>query len=388
MLIAAAFIGPGTVTTCLRSGILDGYNLLWALLLSVLATIILQEMAGRLGIISGKGLPELIRIEIKPTLLSQLILVVIFSAIVIGNAAYEAGNLAGASLGLESLFGSENAYYFPVLSGAIAIGLLWIGSFRVLVRIFTILVLVMSLSFAITVFMLDPDWSRVLRGIFWPQVNSASLLNVMALIGTTVVPYNLFLYSSLVKEKWNASSELKFMRSDIILSVSIGGLISMAILITAAASGMSALNSVMDLAASLEPIYGSMARFGIGTGLFAAGITSAITAPMAAAYVAQQCFGWKSGNSDWRFRAVWSFIIILGLGSHLLKYQPLEVIHFAQIANALLLPIIAVFLCWALQSKRIMGVHRNPKFYNLLVFLILVLVGGLAVKTFVGLWGN
>lgn len=387
VLIAAAFIGPGTVTTCLRSGIYDGYTLLWALLLSVFATVILQEMAGRLGLISGKGLPELIRSEIRPKFISHLILGIIFSAIVLGNAAYEAGNLAGASLGLEALFGSHYAFFFPILSGGIAIALLWKGSFRLLARIFTFLVLIMSLSFAITVFILNPDWALVLKGIFVPKVSSDSLLNVMALIGTTVVPYNLFLYSSLVKEKWNTPSELPNMRSDIIISVLIGGLISMAILITAAASELSTLNSVMDLASSLEPIYGPLARFGIGIGLFAAGITSAITAPMAAAYVAQQCFGWKTNSLDWRFRIVWIFIVLVGLGSHLLKFQPLEVIHFAQIANALLLPIIAIFLWWALQSNRIMGFYRNRKIYNLLVIVVLILVGGLAVRTFISIWG-
>ncbi|MDA8685483.1 Nramp family divalent metal transporter [Robiginitalea sp.] len=386
ILIAAAFIGPGTVTTCLRSGIYDGYSLLWALFLSVIATIILQEMAGRLGIITGKGLPELIRKHISQPLWRNLFLGIILTAIVIGNGAYEAGNLAGASLGLEALFGNGLAKWLPWLSGCFAILVLWKGSYKLLESIFTLLVVLMSLSFAITVFLVDPDWDLIVSGLLVPKIASDSIFNIMALIGTTVVPYNLFLYSALVTQTWNTPNDLKSMRRDIIFSVVIGGFVSMAILITAAGSKMESLSSVMDLAVALEPIYGSLARYGLGIGLFAAGITSAITAPMAAAFVARQCFGWDNVNSDPKFRAVWLIIILAGLASYLFQYQPLEIIYIAQIANALLLPVLALFLIWAVQSGNIMGAYKNNFFNNLLAVFVLLLVIGLAGKTFLGLW--
>ena len=104
-LIAAAFIGPGTVTLCTIAGVNFGFNLLWAMLLSVFATIILQEMAARLGIISQKGLSEVIREEIKTPYLKQLITLLILAAIVVGNASYEAGNISGGVLGLETILG-------------------------------------------------------------------------------------------------------------------------------------------------------------------------------------------------------------------------------------------------------------------------------------------
>ena len=106
-LIAAAFIGPGTITICTFAGVNFGFNLLWAMLLSIIATIILQEMAARLGIISQKGLSEVIREEIKTPYLKQLITMLILSAIVIGNASYEAGNISGGILGLETIFGIQ-----------------------------------------------------------------------------------------------------------------------------------------------------------------------------------------------------------------------------------------------------------------------------------------
>ncbi|HSR59545.1 MAG TPA: divalent metal cation transporter, partial [Robiginitalea sp.] len=191
---------------------------------------------------------------------------------------------------------------------------------------------------------------------------------------------------SLVTEKWQGSEKLPTMRRDIAFSVLIGGAVSMAILITAAGSRLTALENVMDLAVSLEPVYGSLARYGLGVGLFAAGITSSITAPLAAAYVARQCFGWPADRTDPRFRAVWMGVVAIGVLSHLLEFQPLEVIYFAQIANALLLPILAVFLWWAIRNRGLMGEYRNKPWHDLLAAGVILLVSGLALKTIFGLW--
>ena len=104
-LVAAAFIGPGTVTLCTIAGVNFGFNLLWAMLLSVIATVVLQEMAARLGVISQKGLSEVIREEIKIPFVKHFVTLLILGAIVVGNAAYEAGNISGGILGLETIFG-------------------------------------------------------------------------------------------------------------------------------------------------------------------------------------------------------------------------------------------------------------------------------------------
>ena len=107
---------------------------------------------------------------------------------------------------------------------------------------------------------------------------------------------------------------------------------------------------------------------------------------MAAAFVARQCFGWDNVNSDPKFRAVWLIIILAGLASYLFQYKPLEIIYIAQIANALLLPVLALFLIWAVQSGNIIGAYKNNFFNNLLAVFVLLLVIGLAGKTFLGLW--
>lgn len=380
MLVAAAFIGPGTVTTCLRAGVDWRFGLLWALLLSVVATLVLQEMAGRLGLTAREGIPGLIRSTIGQAWFRWILIGVIFAAIVIGNAAYEGGNISGAVLGLQALTGNGESLFFPFLASLLAFLLLWFGSYRVLERVFTGLVLLMSLSFIATAFLTRPDISAILRGLFLPGVSNENLLTIVALVGTTVVPYNLFLYTSLVSEKWASVSHIGLMRRDILLSVVVGGMVSMAILIAGAGSGITSVSGVPDLAKGLQPVYGDMARYGLGIGLFAAGITSAITAPLAAAFVVCQCFGWPPRRNSWRFRGAWIAVLLIGLSTLSLGLQPLEVIFFAQVANGILLPVIACFLWWAVNQRSIMGGYGNSSVQNFIALLVLLLV------TVLGIW--
>ena len=386
MLIAAAFIGPGTVTTCIRAGVTDGFSLLWALLLSVFATVVLQEMAGRLGLISRQGLASAVKQQLRIPLLKTLFVSIILIAIVLGNAAYEAGNIAGAVLGLEGLTGREGINVFPWLIAFLAFILLWNGNNKFLERVFTVLVLLMSLSFMITAVLTFPSAGELLKGLLIPKLNGDNIYMVMALIGTTVVPYNLFLYASLVTEKWTSEAAMVTMRSDIGWSVILGGIVSMCILIAAAGAPINEVNGVMDLAAGLEPIYGSAARYGLGIGLLAAGITSAITAPLAAAYVANQCFGWHADAKNWRFRIVWAGILLFGAVSLSLDFKPLEIIYTAQIANAVLLPVIALFLWWILNSRTLMGKFANSAWQNILAATVILIVIGLAGKSFLNLF--
>ena len=141
-LVAAAFIGPGTVTVCTIAGVTHGFTLLWAMLLSIIATIVLQEMSARLGVISQKGLSEVIRTEISNPFFRILAVVLILSAIVIGNAAYEAGNISGGVLGLEALTGSASAYgsLWSIGIGVVAFVVLYIGNYKVLEKIACVVV--------------------------------------------------------------------------------------------------------------------------------------------------------------------------------------------------------------------------------------------------------
>jgi NRAMP (natural resistance-associated macrophage protein)-like metal ion transporter len=377
-LVAAAFIGPGTVTLCTLAGVQFGYALLWAMVLSIIACIVLQEMAARLGIITQKGLSEIIRSEIKHPLFRVLAIVLILSAIVIGNAAYEAGNISGGALGLETIIknpilhvGGLSINSLSVLIGGIAFVLLYIGNYKTLEKAMVFLVILMSLAFLIAAVMTRPGLMAVAKNIFVPKFPQDSILTVIGLIGTTVVPYNLFLHAALVSEKWKDERDLKFARKDTIIAIIGGGVVSMCIIITASAIPFSDINNASDLAQGLEPLFGNFAKYVLSVGLFAAGITSAITAPLAAAYVASGCLGWKSNLKSKKFRAVWMFILLLGILFSSLGIRPIEIIKFAQVANGLLLPVIAGFLIWIVNKHSVLGKHRNSLQQNIFGIIIL-----------------
>ncbi|TVZ25300.1 NRAMP (natural resistance-associated macrophage protein)-like metal ion transporter [Gillisia sp. Hel_I_86] len=389
VLVSAAFIGPGTVTVCTLAGVNFKFALLWALLLSIISCIVLQEMAARLGLVSQAGLSESIRKEIRQPIFRGLAIALVLSAIVVGNAAYEAGNITGAVLGITAVMAPlevQIGSYFSLniwslVIGGVAFILLYIGNFKILERVFIGLVALMSISFIITAFLTQPDFTAILEGLFIPKLGADGILTVIALVGTTVVPYNLFLHASLVSEKWKDPSKLKTARKELTAAIILGGIVSMAIVISAAAPNLTDVSSAADLAVALKPLFGQYATWFIATGLLAAGITSAITAPLAAAYVVKGCFGWESGMKSVKFRAVWISILGLGVLFSSLKFSPIEIIRFAQIANGLLLPIIAIFLFWIVNKTSVMGKYKNTLLQNMLGIIIIVISIALGAKS-------
>ena len=387
VLVAAAFIGPGTVTACTLAGVDFGFSLLWAMLLSIIATYILQEMSARLGIVTQKGLADVIKQELHNPWIRNSVIALIFSAIIIGNASYEAGNIGGATLGMEALFGLEYSSMYPFILGGLAFLLLYLGSYKALEKVFIVLVFIMSLSFVMTAILTKPDMWALIKGLFIPTIPEDGILTIIALVGTTVVPYNLFLHAALVSEKWKSKDDLKLAKRDTLVSIILGGLVSISIIISAAAINSSEVNNVIDMAKALEPLYGSAALYFLGIGMFAAGITSAITAPLAAAYVANSCFGWNAGFKDSKFRMIWMIILALGVFFLSFGIKPIEIIKFAQITNGLLLPIIAVFLLWVVNRTGVMGKYKNNLMQNIfgaLIIILSVLLGAKSILTVLG----
>ena len=385
-LIAAAFIGPGTVTLCTIAGASFGYSLIWAIILSIFSTIVLQEMSLRIGLITKMNLAEVIRINIKSKFINRLFLVLIICSILIGNAAYEAGNITGASLGISAILNSESINYIPIFIGLIAFIILYQGNYKILERFLVLLVLIMSISFFITAIMTKPNFESLLNGILSPELNSNNIMVVLGLVGTTVVPYNLFLHSSLVSEKWGSSNKLKVARFESFFSILIGGLISLSIIITAASVNNKDVNGVIDLAKGLEPLYGKFAIYFLGIGLFASGITSSITAPLAAAYVAKSCFDWDDSLKSQKFRAIWIIILFSGVIVSMIDLNPIEIIKFAQFSNSLLLPIIAIILLWLINNKSIISQRYRYKFQNILgsvIFILSIILGAKGLITLI-----
>ena len=397
-LVTAAFIGPGTVTTCSIAGAKYGYALLWGLLFSVIATIVLQEMAARLGIVTRKGLGEALREQFKNPITKFITGFLVLSAIGIGNAAYETGNILGGALGLETITGISVITFGPTFSiniwgpiiGIVAFALMSIGSYKSIEKLLITLVILMSFAFISTAIVIAPNFGEIFSGIFIPSLPDGSILTMVALVGTTVVPYNLFLHASAVQEKWKDESGLKESRIDVFLSIAIGGLISMSIVITSATAFLGTgteIKSASDMAFQLQPLLGDWAKIFIAFGLFAAGVSSAVTAPLAAAYATSGILGWKTDFKDKRFKAVWMFILLIGIVFSAFGFKPIQAIVFAQVTNGILLPIIAVYLLWIMNSKKILGDFRNKVVSNVLGVMVVLVAISLGVKSLLSVLG-
>ena len=408
-LVAAAFIGPGTVATAVAAGGRFGFQLLWAVGFAVFATIVFQEMAARLGLVTKNGLGEALRSSIRNILLRMGMLILVFAAIVFGNAAYQAGNVSGAAAGLSNFIPMIPRFVWLLLCSGTAALIIWKGNLNSLKLVLVSLVVLMSLTFLIAAMVSRPNLPGLFAGLFSFEVPWFDLKVLIAIIGTTVVPYNLFLHSSAVAEQSHdvvvdlerdrkkesdpdPSSEtvledphdkhlefseaLAATRTDTRLAVGVGGLVTASILISAAGTNAVDLEEAGDL---LQSVLGSFGRTLFFLGLFAAGLTSAITAPLAAGYAYAGCFGLPASAESKEVKNVALIVIGIGLLAALIfGKSPSQVILLAQVANGLVLPIIAVFLLGVMNSKTLLGHYRNSWFQNLLggcVVLFVIAIG-------------
>jgi NRAMP (natural resistance-associated macrophage protein)-like metal ion transporter len=380
--VAAAFIGPGTVTTCTVSGASYGYTLLWALLFSTISVIVLQSMASKLGIVKKVGLGEALREKYTGKGVRILLAILVIGAVFIGNVAYETGNISGGILGLQAIWPSLGKIPVAIFVFAVAAGLLLSGKYDIVEKVLTALVVLMGILFLITAIAVKPNFGEVLKGLFVPRVPqmNRAWFYVTGLIGTTVVPYNIYLHASSSAKKWGKDGDkdeaLKTSLTDSILSIGLGGIISMCIVITAAVcydgSGTAAIASGKAMAEQLKPILGSWATVAFGIGLFAAGMSSAITAPLAAAFASSGILGWGEDMKKKRFMAIWGIVIVFGLVAVCtLGASPTEIILFAQAANAFLLPITAILLMIVCNDKKYMDGHGNGLVINILGVIVL-----------------
>jgi len=363
LFITAAFIGPGTVTTCTIAGADFGYALLWTLLFAVIATYVLQEMSGRIGLVGGMGLGEALYRELTGRTMRVIGMIMVVCAIGIGNAAYQTGNILGATLGLSSLTRIDVMHlYFidvslwPIIIGGISFLLLWFGTYKSLEKVFAGFVALMSLCFIITAVLIKPDFVSLIKGMFLPRLTENNLYIALGLVGTTIPPYNFFLYASIVKEKWADKSDLGAARLDMLTAVLIGGVISMAIVVTASAAFFgtdASITNAGDMAIQLEPLLGTWARAAIAIGLFGAGMSK-------------------------RFRIIWCAVLFTGVFFASIGLRPVPAIIFAQVANGIILPVVAVFLLYIMNNKRLLGEHVNSLRANIIggiIILITIILG-------------
>ncbi|MEM6476600.1 MAG: Nramp family divalent metal transporter [Pseudomonadota bacterium] len=385
-LVTAAFIGPGTVTACTLAGANFGYALLWALVFATVATIALQEMSARLGVVTQKGLGETLAELLGASVLRWPLIALVCVALYLGNAAYEAGNLSGAALGIAAIAGeSETTFRASVAAMSVLAGvLLWTGSYRAIERVLVVLVVFMALAFAATFALVRPDLGALFGGLVTPTIPDGALLTVVALIGTTVVPYNLFLHASAARTKWSGPEDLPAARLDTTITIGIGGLIGILIVSSAAASLFAigaSVESAADMAAQFEPLFGAQAKYLLGAGLFAAGLTSSITAPLATGYAVSEIFQVAPEKRPQVLRLVALSVIAVGAALALTGIRPLTIILSAQFANGILLPVVAAFLLYAMNQSAVLGRYTNGFVANAMGAVVVLVAAGLGLRS-------
>lgn len=367
--IAAAFIGPGTVTTAASSGVRFGFALLWALVFSTIATLTLQEAAARITVGSGMTLGRALRTRYSRGPQGMFVLLLVLGAIVFGCAAYEAGNILGGVAG-AALGTSLDPRTLTLLIGAAAGVVLWMGTPRAVAYALSLAVGFMGVAFLVTAIRLAPPLDAVIGGALVPRMPDGSGLLVLGLIGTTVVPYNLFLGSGMAK-----GQTIGDLRLGLAVSIILGGGISMAVIIVGAAGA-----EPFSYEALMNTLASRIGRWGgvmFAFGLFAAGLSSAITAPLAAAITAQGLFA-EDADDHWsergrRYRAVWMGVLAVGIAFGLTDVQPVPAIIIAQALNGIVLPLAATFLFMVVNDRNVMGRHVNGTASNV-VMAIVVLV--------------
>lgn len=371
-IVAAAFIGPGTITTCIKAGTENGYTLLWAVLFSTIALIIIQEISSRLGIVTQMGLGENIRDKIKPPFLRYLSVCIVFISILLGNTAFETGNITGSIMGLNMMSNIfENNVTILTIS-SLAIYMLLTGSYKKIESFLTGIVFLMAIIFLLTAIFSFPDLLSIGKGLIYPSLGKNGLMTVVGLIGTTIGPYSLFLHASSAATKWHNKEDYKKSRIDTILSISIGGLISMCIVITASSClyGRNIMvNNVPEFTYALEYVWGNNVKWFMGTGLFLAGFSSMITAAVGAAYAIGGLLNLKGDLNSRELKLIGVFVIVAGsfMAIYLGK-SPIELIVLSQVVNAIILPLIVFFVLYCINSN-VMGVYKNSTFNNLLAIL-------------------
>ncbi len=351
-ILAAAFIGPGTVTTAASAGSRYGPALLWALAFSTAACIVLQEASARLTLASGSDLGQALRRRFAGGWRGAAVLVLVLGAILVGCAAYQAGNILGGVAGAALTVDLPR----PVLTLVVGLAagvLLWFNRTRTLAVLLGGLVALMGVAFLATAVLLRPDLGSLARGAAVPSLPAGSAVLALGLVGTTVVPYNLFLGSGLARGQ--ALGEMRF---GLAVAVGLGGLISAGVLVVGGA--VEGELSFPALAAVLAERLGGWAGTLLAVGLLCAGLSSAVTAPLAAAVTARSLFrtadadpSW--GERSWRYRAVWLAVLGAGLAFGLSGVRPIPAIILAQAFNGVLLPLVAVFLLLAVNDRDLMG---------------------------------
>lgn len=367
----------GGIATYSVLGAETGLRLLWLFPIMIVILAIVQEMAARMGVVTGQGLSDLIRdrFGVRWTLFAMAVLL-------IANVAQTVANLAGIAASVE-IFEMPRLIAVPVVAAALW-ALVLFSSARTVERVFIGIVLVFLL-YIVSALVADPDWDAVGRALVTPDLpfEPSILLLAVALVGTTITPFMQFYLQSAVAEKEIDVEELRLEQADSIVGAVWTNTVALFIVIAVASTLFVAGISVAtaeDAARALEPVAGPLAVVLFGVGLFGASCLAATILPLTTAFVICEAFGWESGvGKRWEdaraFYTIYTFV--LGAAALFVLIPGLDLIPLiiaTQNLQALLLPVILIFMVLLVNDERLMGRHRNGRVGNVLAWGTVVLV--------------
>jgi len=377
-MIFLSVMGPGIITANIdndASGITTysvvgarfGYSLLWTLIPTTISLVVIQEMVGRMGVVTGKGLSDLIRENygVKTTFFMMLCLLV-------ANFGNTVANFAGWAASMQILGWSK---YIMVPIGAITIWMLVTkGSYR-FVEMILLYACIIFVGYIISGIMAKPDWSNVVKNTLVPKVrwDSEYIMMSIAIIGTTITPWMQFYLQSSIAEKGIKIEHYKASRLDVVIGCFITDIISFFIIITCATllypHGIR-IDEASEAALALKPLAGDYASLIFALCLANASLLGAIIVPLATAYYICEAMGWEAGvnksfNEAPQFMWIYTLTIALASTLVLIPGAPLvSLMVLSAVINGLLLPFVLVYATLLINDKQLMGEYTNSRIYN------------------------
>jgi NRAMP (natural resistance-associated macrophage protein)-like metal ion transporter len=371
----------GGITTYSLAGAQYGYGLIWTLIPSFIVLVVIQEMNARMGIVTGKGLADLIRENAGIKITFLIFIGLLLSGI--GNTTTEFAGVAGSM----EVFGVSKYISVPVVG--ILVWLLVVkGTYKIAERIFLIFS-VSLLTYVVSAIMGKPAWHEIGAAIIHPRfdVSTKSMAMVIGLVGTTIAPWMQFYMQSSVIEKGLKMQNYNYTLTDIVVGCVITVVVAFFIMVACASTlypNHIEINAAKDAALSLRPLAGNLASQVFAFGLFIASIFSATILPLATAFFVCEAFGFEAGlDKKWdeakEFYILYTGILVISAGIIMIPKAPLIPISlWSQVINGILLPVVLVSMMLLINKKKIMGVHVNKKATNIIGWSAVVILIGLS----------
>ncbi|GAB7026233.1 Nramp family divalent metal transporter [Geotalea toluenoxydans] len=372
----------GGITTYSLAGAHYGYTLLWAMIPTMIALVVIQEMCARMGAVTGKGLSDLIResFGVKVTFYVMI-------ALLLTNMGNSVSEFAGIAASLE-LFGISKYVSVPI--SAVLVWLLVVkGSYKVVEKVFLVACMV-YIAYPVAAFMAGPQWGTVLKATVVPsfRMDSGYLITLIGVVGTTIAPWMQFYQQSAVVEKGITIDQYSFSRMDVMIGCLMAIVVAFFIVVACAATinlqGLK-VETAADAALALKPLVGEYASSLFAFGLFNASLFAACILPLSTSYYVCEGMGWESGiDKDFRqapqFFWLFTIIIVISALTILLPDVPLIMIMFiSQVVNGTVLPFVLIFMLLLINDKSLMGNHTNGLVFNFIAWITVVVMIGLTL---------